>query len=245
MFKTAHHQPTIRHCVAGPTPYPSAEPTRSYSTRLGIARTKCQVYRFTSHLLIEERIPDTAIHAWIIAESKLTQVARSSIQRQHLLQKSLSLPRTRLDRLSLAENQPHSLDCMAFVGSRHIKLDYPNGPLSTGPVKNSPLGKLRLPSLLINTLSSIESLRSVPSPRMCTRFRPISQSTRRCFYAETSFQRAIGSSIIQETDIKHKLLKIVQRHLSILSIGSRRIECRRPSVRFRLLAFASTLAKHF
>ena len=69
---------------------------------------------------------------------------------------------------------------------------------STGPVKNSPLGKLRFPLLLINVRFSIESVRSVPSPWMRTSFFPTSQSTRRCCCADSSFQRAIGSGSLRK-----------------------------------------------
>src|SRR5260370_17608507 len=130
---SAHHYPPIlqkQHTInphlttAAQVTHNSRVQSRLVVTaRLWIARTQGQVHG-TTHLLIKKCIPGAAIHTRVIPKSNLAQVTRSRVQLQHLLQKILPLPRTRLNHLSLAQYQPYPLDSMAFKRRRHIKLDH-------------------------------------------------------------------------------------------------------------------------
>src|SRR5205085_5639935 len=113
-----------------------------------------------AYLLIEQRLLYAAIHPRVIAEGKLAQVARPGIQLQHLLQKSLPVPRTRLHHLPLAEDQPYALDGAPLVRRGNRERDHPVGAILDRPCKELTAGEVALP-VAVDEYSAFDGERQI------------------------------------------------------------------------------------
>src|SRR5260221_6043822 len=242
---SAHHHPPILQKQHTINPHLTTAAQVTYHipvqsrlvdpARLRIARTQGQVPR-TTHLLIKKRIPGAAKHTRVIPKSKLAQVTRSRVQLQHLLQEIPPLPRIRLNHLSLAQYQPYPLDSMTLKRRRHIKLDHPIRTILNRPRKKLTAWEIALAvaideHAILNRKPQVRTLSQNMHPFMPRK--PVHQAL---LLYRNFFPARNRICIVQETHIKHKFLKVTQRHLSILGIACRWIKRRSPAIRPLLLA---------
>jgi len=65
-----------------------------------------------THFLVEKGVFDAAINVFVIAKGKFAQAARAFIQRQHFIQKCLTMRGARLDHHTIFKLlSPYSSDC--------------------------------------------------------------------------------------------------------------------------------------
>ena len=158
-------------------------------------------------------VPIGRVDAEVRADADLAEAARAVVGGQRALQVVVAALGARLDDLAVAELELDAVDVDARrATSGTVKRTRPFALRSSGPVKTSPLGMLRLPSELTQVRpSTLERQVGARRPRCAARARRAGARSARSWKARSSPQAATGSGWSRNSARAHEGREVVQR----------------------------------